>query len=301
MEGDDPRGIRLKTLASHPASALDGPPQFVPNSLTPDFFAVNTMGPAYSPGLSVDKARPAYADPLAPRTLPPQRHATIGSRLTDRGVDWAWYAGGFAVALEGKGQSDGFPSQPNFQEHHQPFNYFAAYAPGTGERARRLRDGGLGERAPTNRFFADAEAGRLPAVSFYKPQGNLNMHAGYSDVAAGDRHIDLVLDALKRGPQWGRMLVIVTFDENGGWWDHVPPPRGDRWGPGNRVPCLIVSPFARRGFVDHTLYDTGSIARFLVRRFGLQTLPGLALREEAMRAAGGAAPGDLTAALAVGA
>src|SRR3546814_20165611 len=92
------------------------------------------------------------------------------------------------------------------------------------------------------------------------------MHAGYSDVDAGDRHISGVIDALQKSPQWAKMLVVVTFDENGGWWDHVAPPKGDRWGPGTRIPALVLSPPARHGEVDPTIYDTGSIARFLPRR-----------------------------------
>ena len=190
-----------------------------------------------------------------------------------------------------------FPSRPNFQPHHQPLNYFARFAPGTAARAKYLRDAGMGGTARTNTFLADAEAGKLPAVTYYKPQGNLNMHAGYSDIDAGDRHISTVIDALRASPQWDKMLIVVTFDENGGWWDHVAPPKGDRWGPGTRIPALVISPFARKGEVDHTLYDTGSIARFITRRFGLAKLPGLALREKAMREAGGVAPGDLTGAL----
>ena len=106
-----------------------------------------------------------------------------------------------------------------------------------------------------------------------------------------------IIDSLQKSPAWEHTLVIVTVDENGGWWDHVAPPKGDRWGPGSRIPTIIVSPFARKGYVDHTIYDTGSIARFLTRRFGLEKLPGLAFREEAMLAAGGPAPGDLTNAL----
>ncbi|MEO7073046.1 MAG: alkaline phosphatase family protein, partial [Rhodanobacter sp.] len=130
--------------------------------------------------------------------------------------------------------------------------------------------------------------------------GDLNMHAGYSDVDAGDRHLATVIDALQKGPQWAGMVVVITVDENGGWWDHVAPPKGDRWGPGTRIPALVVSPFAKRGFVDHTIHDTGSILRLITRRFGLHKLPGLALREEAMLAAGGPAPGDLTSALDLG-
>jgi acid phosphatase len=178
--------------------------------------------------------------------------------------------------------------------HHQPLNYFKSFAPGTAARAQHLRDGGTGETAKTNRLLADIAAGKLPAVTFYKPQGDLNLHAGYSDVEAGDRHITQVVEALQKGPQWERMLVVVTVDENGGWWDHVAPPKGDRWGPGTRIPALVISPHAKRGHVEHTVYDTGSIQRFLNRRFGLEPLPGIVMRDKAMVAAGGKAPGDLT-------
>ncbi|MCA1554617.1 MAG: hypothetical protein LC737_09585, partial [Chloroflexi bacterium] len=67
-------------------------------------------------------------------------------------------------------------------------------------------------------------------------------------------------------------LIIYTYDENGGRWDHVTPPAGDRWGPGTRVPAIIISPFAKKGFVDHTLYDTTSILKFIETRWGLQPL-----------------------------
>jgi len=93
------------------------------------------------------------------------------------------------------------------------------------------------------------------------------------------------------------MFVLITYDENGGFWDHVAPPKGDRWGPGNRIPALIVSPYAKKGFVDHTLMDTTSALRLITRRFGLPVLDGLRERDEAMAAAGGQTLGDLTSAL----
>ncbi len=297
LEDKDRHSLRLKQIERSPASAMDGPVQFVPNLITPDFWAVNTMMPPYAPAPELDAHRPGYADWSNSRTLVPQHHATIGDLLSARGIDWAWYAGGWDAALAGTQVDRQFPARPNFQFHHQPFNYFAQFAPGTAARARHLRDGGIGETSRTNKFLADVEAGRLPPVTFYKPQGNLNMHAGYSDVDAGDRHIAQVIEVLQKGPQWQKMLVVITFDENGGWWDHVAPPKGDRWGPGTRIPTVIVSPFARRGEVDHTIYDTGSIARFVTRRFGLQKLPGLVERERAMRNAGCPPPGDLTGAL----
>lgn len=297
LDGDDPSGLRPRQKPSSPASAMQGPALFGPSAITPDFWAVNTLLPPYAPTYDLDPVRPGYANWQSASTLVPQRHETIGDKLNKKGIDWAWYAGGWAEALAGRLADAEFPSRPNFQPHHQPFNYFVQFGPGTAERARRLRDGGLGETSRTNHFLADVETGRLPAVSFYKPQGNLNMHAGYSDVDAGDRHIAMVVDALRRSPQWSRMLVVVAFDENGGWWDHVPPPKGDRWGPGTRVPAIVISPHARHGKVDHTIYDTGSIARFITRRWGLEKLPGLEMREKAMMAAGGPPPGDLTGAL----
>ena len=142
-----------------------------------------------------------------------------------------------------------------------------------------------------------SDAGSLPQVSFYKPQGNLNEHPGYTDVRSGDLHIADVVSHLRKSPQWRHMLVIVTYDENGGQWDHVAPPKGDRWGPGSRIPAIIVSPFARRGFVDHTQYDTSSILRFITKRFDLPMLPGLSTRDAAVAAIGAPPPGDLTGAL----
>lgn len=300
LEGSDPLGIRPRQRPNSPASAMQGPALFGPTAITPDFWAVNTLLPPYAPTYELDPARPGYANWHSANTLVPQQHETIGDKLNKNGVDWAWYAGGWAEALAGRTTDAEFPSRPNFQPHHQPFNYFVQFAPGTEGRSRRLRDAGIGETARTNRFLADVEIGQLPSVSFYKPQGNLNMHAGYSDVDAGDRHIARVIDALRKSPQWSRMLVVVTFDENGGWWDHVAPPKGDRWGPGTRIPAIIVSPQARHGEVDHTIYDTGSIARFITRRWALEKLPGLEMREQAMIEAGGPPPGDLTGALRLG-
>lgn len=298
---DGPEGHILKRSDKSPASALDGPPQFASNaSLAPDFHAVNTFGPPYAPSFNRDPGNPALADLSKPDILPPQDHPTIGDTLSARGVDWAWYGGAWQMALDGNGGHGlhaTFPVRPNFQPHHQPLNYFRQFAPGTAARARHLRDGGVGNDASTNRFLADIEAGRLPTVAFYKPQGNLNLHAGYADIEAGDVHVARVIDALQRGPHWNDTVVFITVDENGGWWDHVAPPAADRWGPGTRIPALVISPHARRGFVDHTLCDTGSIQRFLNRRFGLEPLPGILLRDRSMRERAGVAPGDLTSAL----
>ena len=269
---------RLALKPDSPASAMNGAPQFVADrALTPDFFAVNTMQPAYQPSGIAPAAGgdPALADP-AKHPLPPQTAKTIGDTLDAKGVDWAWYAGSWKAAL-----ADGMRppvakreiiynqavGSPNFVPHHQPFNYFSRYAPGTAERARRLRD--------YTDLVADIDAGKLPAVVFYKPQGIYNEHPGYTDVRRGDEHIAGVVAKLQASPLWRSTLVIITYDENGGFWDHVAPPAGDRWGPGTRVPTILIGPMVKKGFVDRTAYDTTSILKFLTRRFDLEPLPGV--------------------------
>jgi phospholipase C len=171
---------------------------------------------------------------------------------------------------------------PNFQPHHQPFNYYARFAPGAPDRALHLKDGGD--------FMADIAAGTLPAVAFYKPAGRDTQHPSYTDIMSGDAHIAGVLEKLRASSQWKDMLVIVTYDENGGYWDHVPPPQGpgwgDRWGPGSRIPALLIGPHVKRGFIDSTSYDTTSILKFISKRFDLAALPGVRAKA-----------GDLTPAL----
>ncbi|NWB99010.1 acid phosphatase [Pseudomonas gingeri] len=298
LQSDNPLDTRLKPLEKSPASAMTGAPQFGPSALTPDGYAVNTMAPPYWPTWIRDTEHPDYAKPGLPTVLVPQGHEHIGDKLSKKNVDWAWYAGAWQATLDQFKDSGGIPKIPNFQYHHQPFNYFKQQGPeNQAERTKRLRDGGLGEDPSSNKFLADAQAGKLPAVTFYKPQGNLNMHAGYADVASGDRHIDRILKVLQESPQWKNMVVVVTVDENGGWWDHVAPPQGDRWGPGTRIPALVVSPFARKGTVDHTVYDTASILRLITRVFQLEKLDGIKQRDDAMTSRGQKPMGDLTNAL----
>ncbi len=269
--------------------------------VTPDGYSVNTAQPPYQPsGITPPPDGPrSLANPMGVKIgrsesgepVPPQTATTIGDTLSAKGVSWAWFAQGYNQAVEDGMQA---PDQkrkviyhrgdgsPNFQPHHQPFNYFARFAPGTAERAQHLRDG--------EDFLKAVEQGTLPAVSFYKPSGVDNQHPSYTDIMTGDAHISSVLERLKASPQWKNMLVVVTYDENGGYWDHVPPPSGpgwgDRFGPGTRIPTILIGPHVKRGAIDSTPMDTTSILKFITRRFDLQPLPGV--RQKA---------GDLTSAL----
>ena len=272
----DERG-QLKRRPESPTSAMQGPPQVFDGALTPDGYSVNTQQPPYQPSGAppAPGGDPRFADPSR-HPLPPQTTKTIGDTLSAKGISWVWYAGAWHRALADGMQPPDVkrsviytfrPSTIDFQPHHQPFNYFARFAPGTPDRDRHLRDG--------EDFLRAIDAGTLPQVAFYKPTGDLNEHPGYTDVLSGDQHLADILERIRRSPLWPKVAVIVTYDENGGFWDHVSPPKGDRWGPGTRIPALIISPYAKRGHVDHTPYDTTSIIKFMTRRFGLEPLPGV--------------------------
>jgi phospholipase C len=191
------------------------------------------------------------------RLVPNQTFASIGDRLSDKGISWAWYAGGWNNAVAGHPDA-------TFQFHHQPFAYFANYADGTAAKAEHLKD--------EQDFLAALATGQLPAVAFVKPLGINNEHPGYTDLITGENHVETLLDAIRNSPHWNHTAVIITYDENGGFWDHVAPSVVDRWGPGSRVPTLVVSPFARKGFVDHRRYDTTSILALIEHRWGLAPL-----------------------------
>ncbi len=233
----------------HLAPGTDGgPPRDGP--LTPDGYVVNTL-------YSVNSPHPNGAAPAS--LVPDQAMPTIGDRLSEKGVGWAWYAGGWNDALAGRTDAGTL-----YQYHHQPFVYFANYADGTEARTLHLKD--------EDDFISAAKEGTLPAVSFVKPVGIDNEHPNYTDVLTGEAHVLDLINAVRNGPNWKDSVIIVTYDENGGFWDHVAPPKADRWGPGTRVPTLVISPFARKGFVDHTTYETVSVLALIEKRWGLAAL-----------------------------
>lgn len=217
--------------------------------VSPDGYIVNT---AYT----VNTPHPArITDPhhLVPNlTLP-----TIGDRLDDRGIAWAWYAGGWNDALAGR-------PHPRFAYHHQPFAYFAKWADDTAAKRQHLKD--------EADFLRDVADSRLPAVSFVKPLGTQNEHPNSSEPLTGQQHVAELVQAVRASPLWPRALIIITYDENGGRWDHVAPPVVDRWGPGTRVPTVIVSPLVKRGHIDHRRYDTTAILKLIETRWGLAPL-----------------------------
>jgi phospholipase C len=216
--------------------------------VTADGFAVNTIHP---------QGGPFKAGTKPATLLPPQTMTTLGDRLSQKGVSWAWYSGGWDEAEKGTPAED-------FQYHHQPYAFFAGYARGTAARAEHIRD--------DSRLAADLAGGTLPQVVFVKPRGTDNQHPGYANLADADRYAADMVEKIRASAYWPKTAIIVTYDEFGGLYDHVQPPKGDRWGPGSRIPAVVISPFAKKGHVDHTLYDTTSVLKTIEVRFGLAPL-----------------------------
>jgi phospholipase C len=174
-----------------------------------------------------------------------------------------------------------------FQFHHQPFNYFAAFDPSTpaglANRQLHLQD----EVAFQNLIAQSDKKCMLNSVSFDKPIGLENEHPGYTSESEGSNHLVSLLKSIEGSSCAKDTMVVVTYDEFGGQWDHVSPPgqggapgAHDKWGPGTRIPALIISPDTRGEFaVDHTQYDTTSIMATIERRYGL---PAIGTRDAAV-------------------
>ncbi len=284
-----PAGAGPLYVSPTPSGLVDGPLTAVcpaPLGLACGDYAVNTMQPFAQPSGTFGAKLPAQTAP------------TIGDRLTAAGVDWAWYSGGWSnaageVGAPGWTNGTGAPgtpcTDPNvipgstipfcpdrlFQFHHQPFAYYANYGPGAPGRSH-LQD----EVAFEQLAQASAKRCQLKPVSFVKPIGEENEHPGYASEPLGSDHLVDLLRLIESSSCSKDTMVIVTYDEFGGQWDHVPPPGldgtpgpHDQWGPGTRVPALVVAPHLRGKFVvDHTQYDTTSILATIEQRFGLPPL-----------------------------
>ena len=230
---------------------------------------------------------------------------TIGDLLSAANVSWKWYSGGWDLIKAYSGSNPTPTTSPSyasvnatnqFQYHHQALAYYDNYAPfdtthtvptayvggfagaGTGgltagqSGVTRAQNSAAHIQDEAN-FFTDVANGTLPAVSFIKPVGVNNEHPGYATLQTGQAHVASIVQAVQANPAlWARTAIIITYDEHGGRWDHVTPPTRDIWGPGVRVPCIVISPLARKGYVDHTIRDTSAILSTIEQRFGLGAL-----------------------------
>ncbi len=204
---------------------------------------------------------------------PPPRYQTfptIGDRLNDAHVSWAWYNENWNLvkpwALKTAfGPGDGsavIDTGRLYEAHHNPFQYFPRWS----DYVR------TGHMRSSEDFLADAAAGRLPGVAFLKATAAHTEHPADCAPVSGMGWVEELVRAVADGPAWAKTAVLITYDEGGGFWDSVPPPQLDAYGLGTRTPALLVSPYARRGFIDNHIAHTGSILKLIETRFGLRPL-----------------------------
>ena len=179
-------------------------------------------------------------------TFPCFDFETLADRLNQHGISWRYYA----------------PPQ------NRPGYIFSTF-----DAIRHIRRGPQWETnvVPWTGFQADVARGDLAPVTWLVTDTAESEHPPAS-ACLGENTTVADLDALMRSPLWKSTAVFVTWDDFGGFYDHVAPPRRDQLGLGPRVPTLVISPYARRGYVDHATYDFSSLLRFVERRFGLAPL-----------------------------
>ncbi|HYR04904.1 MAG TPA: alkaline phosphatase family protein, partial [Nitrososphaerales archaeon] len=117
-------------------------------------------------------------------------------------------------------------------------------------------------------FLKDVQDGNMPSVSYVLAQDGENEHAPY-DIAIGQAWTKSIITAIQASSYWSSTVIFLAWDDYGGWYDHVAPPQVDKHGLGFRVPLLMISPFAKHGYIDHTLSDHASLMKFIERVFNM--------------------------------
>jgi phospholipase C len=184
---------------------------------------------------------------------------TIFDALQERGISWKFYIRNYDPTLNYRSlqELDYLPPQVQWL----PLLSMDRF----------LDDPELSSRiVDMNEFYTDLENNTLPAVSYFLLLG-ASEHP-LSDITLGQRVVRTMLQTLMQSDAWDSSAVLITYDDWGGWYDHVPPPQVDQYGYGFRVPTLLISPYARKGFIDHTQLDHTSILKFIEANWGIPPL-----------------------------
>jgi phospholipase C len=223
-----------------------------------DHFFPSVMGDAPSNQLYLiaadDNGNPFTINPFnGPCTTPKTTLSSytfqhVGDQLSAKGLSWAWYH-------EQLGVCGSYVPQEN------PFQFFIPATP-----SPNMRD--------LSSFSSDLASGSFPSVAFVQPNPSHSMHPNTGvPLTAGVNWLDGFIKEIQASPVYQKTAIIVIWDSSGGWYDHVPPPQVDPGqGFGMRVPMLVISPFAKKGFISHVQMDDVSILRFIQETFGLPSL-----------------------------
>ncbi len=254
------------------------------------------------PGPELDDCAASYSTRVS------MTGTNVGDLLNAKGVTWGWFQGGFRPTSVTNGVATCASTHPNivgasvtdYIGHHEPFQYYASTAnPHHLAPTSTTLIGHQGDQAnhqyDLSDFWAAVNANNMPAVSFLKAAAYQDGHAGYSDPLDEQSFLVSTINRLEKTPDWNSTAVIIAYDDSDGWYDHAlapvvsqsndpsydalsgvgqcgTAPAGayqDRCGYGPRQPLLVISPFARHNFVDHSVTDQTSILRFIEDNWNL--------------------------------
>jgi phospholipase C len=185
---------------------------------------------------------------------------TIFDRLQASGITWKFYVQNYEPDLTYR-TVDQFPGNRASQVVWVPLLNFDRFIDDP-ELSSHIVD--------LDEYFTDLQRGTLPAVAYIVPSGP-SEHPP-SNLMSGQKFVRALIQALMQSDAWSESAFLLTYDDWGGWYDHVPPPRVDENGYGFRVPALLISPYARRGHIDSTILDYTSILKFIEDNYGLEPL-----------------------------
>jgi phospholipase C len=211
----------------------------------------------YSPAYKADGSSNGFPPPSASSTvyhLPPQVLPTIADSLQAHGISWKYYIGG---------ENGGNPTDA-WCSICDPLQFTKSIM--TTSLRNKIQD--------VSNFFSDLDAEKLPAVSFVRPYETYAGHPANATLSFYENFIKELIGAVKAKDVWKHTAIFITTDEGGGYYDSGYIQILDFFGDGTRIPLVVVSPYAKRGFIDHTYYDHGSIAKLIEANWSLPTLSG---------------------------
>ncbi len=230
------------------------------------FYQINNVRPGFKANGQIDDAGITSGS-----LTPPSSIRTIGDALNEKKVSWKYYGGGYDAAVRfANGSTDPIDEMIGtggdyYCDICNPFGYAKSIMGDPAQRQAHIADA-------TN-FFTDLESGRLPAVSYVKPDSFDDGHPATSKVDLFEALIDRIHRELKARPElFEQTAFFITFDEGGGYWDSGAFVPLDFFGDGPRIPFIVVSPHARGGKITHTYGDHASVLKFIERNWGLLPL-----------------------------
>ncbi|WP_035321704.1 phospholipase C [Peribacillus kribbensis] len=276
-----PGAINLISGETHGADLFDKNGQKVTNDILNEYENRTLTG---DPNPYFDKASTGATAKMD------DANKNVGDLLNAKEVTWGWFQGGFADP-NAKHKNVGGAEVTDYSPHHQPFEYYKSTANPDHKAPSSTKMIGRTDQAnhqyDMKDFWKAVDSGNMPSVSYLKAPMYQDGHAGYSDPLDEQHFIVNTINHLQKTSEWKDTAVVIAYDDSDGWYDHVYSPdngqteESGKAGYGPRLPLLVVSPYAKTNYVDHSLTDQTSILKFIEDNWKLGRIGGDSLDKKA--------------------